>query len=399
MIMTFRLTTINKYYVFSFLKDFGFFSAVLIPFYTDWGGISLFQVQLLQSWFMFWLFVMEIPTGIIADKFGRKHSMAMGAAVVAVAAVVYSLVPNIWVFLLAELLFATAMALISGADSALLYDSLKETGQESKSKQIFGRAHSIRLFGMLIAAPIGGLIASQLGLQAPMMLSALPFFGAAAIAWSIKEPAVRPQQSQQPHYSSLLKAGFHHMRSNRNFQTLLLNATLVSVSAYFVVWLYQPLLQTLHIPLIMFGWVHTFLIATEMIVSSNFVRLEKVTGSSQRYLAFTAIATSVGFAVVALAPSLITLVIFLVLAGGFGLTRVEYIIALLNAEIPSAQRATVLSFFSMIRRSTIVVANPLIGLVATKSLSLAFLLLALLPLATLLLPKYRAQTQATSVTQ
>ncbi|HNQ17454.1 MAG TPA: hypothetical protein PKH60_05130, partial [Candidatus Woesebacteria bacterium] len=58
-------STTHRYYLFSLLKDCAFFTAVLVPFFTEWGGISLFQVQILQSWFMFWLFVLEVPTGAI----------------------------------------------------------------------------------------------------------------------------------------------------------------------------------------------------------------------------------------------------------------------------------------------------------------------------------------------
>jgi len=397
MLMTFRWTTINKYYLFSFLKDFGFFSAVLIPFYTEWGGISLLQVQLIQSWFLFWLFVMEIPTGVIADKFGRKHSMTVGAALVAVAVIVYSLVPNIAVFLLAEFLFATALALISGADSALLYDSLKETNQEDQSKCIFGRANSIRLLGMMLAAPIGSLIAAQFGLQAPMLLSALPFLLAAGIAWSITEPTIRPATSQSPHYLEILTKGFSYIRENRMFKILLLNGTLVSVATYFVVWLYQPALTNIGIPLIYFGWIHALLIIFEIFVSSNFVRIEKLLGSSQRYLTFTAVVTSMAFLLVAMSPNLLTMLLFLIFAGGFGLTRLEYVTVIMNKTIPSAQRSTVLSSVSMFRRFVIFVVNPVVGLLATQSLSLAFAAIALLPLATLLLPKVtRAESAKTT---
>lgn len=392
--MTFRWPTIHKYYLFSFLKDFRFFAAVLIPFYTEWGGISLLQAQLIQSWFLLWLFVMEIPTGVIADKFGRKHSMTAGAALVAVAAIVYRLVPNIWVFLLAEFLFATAMALISGADSALLYDSLKESNQEDQSKRIFGRANSIRLFGMMLAAPIGSLIAARLGLQAPMLLSAVPFFLAALVAWSIREPAIRPATSQSPHYLEILSQGFNYIRHNRMFKILLLNGALVSVATYYVVWLYQPTLTHIGVPLVYFGLIHALLIFFEIIVSANFVSFEKLLGSSQRYLTFTAVATSAAFLLVALSPNLLTMLLFLIFAGGFGLTRMEYVNVLMNKTIPSAQRSTVLSSVSMFRRFVIFVVNPIVGLLATQSLSLAFATIALLPLATLLLPRSTAPRSA-----
>src|SRR3989344_3248955 len=120
---------------------------------------------------MFWFFILEIPTGAIADYIGRKHSIALGALVVAVAALVYGSVAEFEIFLLGEFLFAAAMALISGADEALLYDSLKEAGREEERKKVFGRANSFHLLGMLVAAPIGSFIAAKQGLNAPMLFS------------------------------------------------------------------------------------------------------------------------------------------------------------------------------------------------------------------------------------
>lgn len=380
-------STTHRYYLFSLLKDCAFFTAVLVPFFTEWGGISLFQVQILQSWFMFWLFVLEVPTGAIADKFGRKHSMALGGVVVTIAVLVYASMPNFAIFLLAEFLFAVAMALISGADSALLYDALKESGNEDQSKKIFGRAHSFHLLGMLIAGPVGSLIAAQFGLRAPTLASAIPFLLAAGVAWSIPEPKRGNTTSQSPNYLETVRGGLSFLRHHRFARILTLNAILVSAAVYYVVWFYQPILTELSVPIIYFGWLHAVLVGFEIIVASNFARFERWFGSDQRYLNFTALVTVATFLLVALLPNLLTVLLFIIFAGGFGLTRLEYITVILNKNIPSGQRATVLSSISMFRRFALFIINPIVGLLATRSLWLALALVGLLPLLTFFLPK------------
>ena len=167
-------STVWRYYAFVFLWNLHFFSAVLVPFFTDWGGISQVQIKILQSWFMFWIFVLEIPTGAVADYLGRKYSLALGALAVSFAALVYGSIPKFEIFLLAEFLFAMSAALMSGADKALLYDALKESDKEEESKNIFGKSHSIQLVSMLAAAPIGSLIASKFDLNYPMLFFAIP---------------------------------------------------------------------------------------------------------------------------------------------------------------------------------------------------------------------------------
>jgi hypothetical protein len=58
-----------------------FVSAIRVPFFRDWGGLDLGQILLLNAWFMFWNCVLEVPTGAVADRFGRRASLLLGLAV------------------------------------------------------------------------------------------------------------------------------------------------------------------------------------------------------------------------------------------------------------------------------------------------------------------------------
>lgn len=373
-------STIWRYYAFRFLQGSAFFSAVLVPFFTEWGHISLTQVQILQSWFMLWIFILEIPTGAVADYFGRKYSLVLGAVVVAGAALIYGSVPRFEVFLLAEFLFAAAMALISGADSALLYDALKEAGRENESKKIFGKAHSFYLLGILLSAPIGSFIAARFGLNAPILASAIPFIAAAAVAWTIKEPKIHEATSESKRYLEIVKNGLSFFRGHKTLRLLALDAIVVASAAYFVIWLYQPLFIRLNVPIFYFGFFHALLVGSEIVIANNFVRLEKLFGGPKSYLRFSAIITGFVFLLTAVFPNIIMVTLFVILAGGFGLTRMELMSAYMNRFIPSEQRATVLSSISMFRRFALVFLNPAIGFTADHSLRLALFVVGLLPL-------------------
>lgn len=378
-------STLWRYYLFVFLRDFVFFSAVLIPFFTDWGGISLIQVQILQSWFMLWIFILEIPTGAVADYIGRKHSLTLGALVTVFAALLYGSIPRFEMFLLAEFLFAAGVAFTSGADKALLYDALKEKGQEAKSKEIFGRAHTVHLIGILVSAPIGGFIGAKLGLNAPMLLSAISFLLAALVAWSIKEPKRYEGVPESIRYWEVVKNGVSFFYKHKQLRGMVVDGVLVAAAAYFVIWLYQPLLKSVQFPLIYFGFIHAFLVFSEVLVANNFSRLEKIFGSEGSFLRASTVLTALGFLVAGLFPSLLTITLFIIFAGGFGLTRIEYWSAIMNKLIPSDQRATVLSSVSMFRRFALVFLNPFVGFMADRSLTVALLLLPILPLVALFL--------------
>lgn len=384
--------TIRRYYAFTLLQSLAFFAAVLVPFFTEWGGITLVQTQFLQSWFMFWIFVLEIPTGAVADYLGRKHSLALGALVYTLAMVVYGSVPDFRVFLAAELLFALAIALISGADKALLYDALKEAGRVEQAGKIFGRVHALHLLGMLVAAPVGSLIAGRFGLNSPMLFSAVPYGLSVLVAWSMPEPKRAKAESESTRYLEVAKRGLAFFRYHRQLKLMAIDATLVASAAYFVIWFYQPLLIRLKIPVIYFGWFHAGLVGVEMLVAANFVRFEKLFRSAANFLKFSALVTALAFGLVAVFPSLVTTLVFIILAGGFGLTRIELVSAKMNQLIPSEQRATVLSSVSMFRRFALVPLNPIMGALADHSLRTALLAVSFLPLGTLFIKTDQKQS-------
>lgn len=369
------------YYALTFFMSLHFFGAVLVPFFTDWGGLTKFQMFILQSWFMIWIFLLEVPTGVIADKIGRKYSLALGAFAVTIGALIYGSIPKFEIFLLGEFLFAVAFALQSGADEAFLYDTLKEEGRENESAKVFGKAQSINLFGYLVAAPIGSLVAAKFGQNFPMLLTAVPFLIGSAIAWSMKEPVIHGAISESRRYVDIAKDGLRYFYHHRALRRIAADAIIVSIAAYYIIWFYQPLLQKLNMPIIYFGLFNVILIASQILISSNFSRLEKLFGSKKTYLSVSAFLTALPFILVAFFPNLLTILLLLIVAGGVGLTRLKLMTAYMNKLIPSAQRATVLSSINMTRRFSLAVINPIVGLTADSSLSLILLLVGMLPLA------------------
>ncbi len=372
-------STVWRYYAFTFLRSFMLFIGVLVPFYTLYGGLTLFQVQLIQSWFVLWVFLLEVPTGAVADRLGRKVSLLLGAFGLAIAFVVYGSFNSLPVFLVGEFLAALSLAFLSGADQALLYDSLKEVGKEEESKKIIGRAHAVSLAGIGLAAPLGSLAAGLWGLNMPFILTAIPMLLAAIIVFTMKEPA-HARHSEGKRYVDVIKKGFMFFYTHKTLRVLAVDAVVVASAAYFVVWFYQPLLERSGVPLFYFGFFQTILIIVEILIASNFTRLEKIFGSPKILLRWSALLTAVGFLCVALQPNIFTIVLFLILAGGFGLTRMELLFAYMHKFIPSEQRATVLSSISMLRRFALILLNPFIGFIADQSLQVALLVVGILPL-------------------
>ena len=189
-------------------------SAVIIPFFREWGRLSFVQIFALQTWFMVACFLMEVPTGAVADRFGRKVSVACGGFLLAAASLLYGSFPHLAVFVVAEGLFAVAITLISGADEALAYDSLLAQGRQAEASRIMARLEAAKLAGILAGALLGAVVASRFGVRWPMLLQAVPLGLSGLVALTLVEPARgRNEAAPGEGYLRLLSGGLHHFRS------------------------------------------------------------------------------------------------------------------------------------------------------------------------------------------
>jgi MFS family permease len=372
---------INKYFLLKFLLGLHFFNAVTLPFFMDWGGLSFAQTMILQSWFSFWLFALEVPTGAVADFLSRKLSILLGALVITLGALVYGSIPNFYMFLGGEFLFASGFALLSGASEAWLYDTLVEQGQEERVKNLIGTAHSFHLAGMLVAAPIGGWIAQIMGLNFPMLMMAGASFLAFLLGFTLKEPEVVSSKSESKRYIEVIQKGFKYLRQDGLARFIMLDAIIVGISSYYVIWSEQAVLKNVGVDLKWFGLVHALMLLTEIVISSRFRwfdrQLEKM---PVNYAQLSGALTTVGFMLVFLWQNWLAAILFIILSGGFGLTREKYMSAVLHQRISSEQRATIISAMSMFKRMVIVIINPGFGWLAEQDLNWALLAAGILPI-------------------
>ena len=143
------------------IKSIGSFM-VMIPIlvlFMQENGLSMAQVFLLQSLFSVVVFVFEVPSGYMSDKWGRRFSIVLGVILGTIGYLAYSVSYSFAGFLIAEILLALSVSAISGADSALLYDSLLSYGREGEYKQTEGRSSSLAIASEGVASIIGGMLA------------------------------------------------------------------------------------------------------------------------------------------------------------------------------------------------------------------------------------------------
>jgi MFS family permease len=357
-------------------------SAVIIPFFRDWGRLSFVQIFALQTWFMLVCFLMEVPTGAVADRFGRKVSVACGGFLLAAASVLYGAIPHLAVFVVAEALFAIAITLISGADEALAYDSLLAQGREAEASRVMSRLEAAKLTGIFAGALLGAVVASRFGLRWPMLLQAVPLGLSGLVALTLTEPPRGDEEAaDERSYLRLLSGGLHHFRSAPELRALALDQVACATVAWLVIWLYQLQLARVGVPLAAYGVVHAAMGLGQITLLSRIARVERAVGGKARLARFTALVPALAMLGLAATSGVPASIVLIVAAATAGLGRPPLFSGPINRLIPSERRATVLSAVSAARTLAVAMVYPAVGAILDRSLVAALVFVGVLGLA------------------
>jgi MFS family permease len=322
-------------------------------------GVALTQIGVLEGFAWLLTAFLEIPTGAIADRWGRKASIAVGGLLYALAMFLILAEALSPAFLLGYALWNSSMAFVSGADTALLYDTLKADGREGQAAQQSGRYAAIQLGSQGAAAVVGAAIAT-VDMSLCFVLCGVTALMATGVVLTINEP---------PHEADV---GGTRLSYWRNLQTafgiaarrpvvralLLLYATILTLPLVVYYVLLQPYAVGVGLPIATLGVIVAGVQVTSLIASWLAYR-------ATRYLALTTIvAVGIGIVIAAqgllgVLPSIPSIGLVLLVALVPALLG-PLLLARLNDLIPSAQRATILSLSALMFELGLAVAMPLL---------------------------------------
>lgn len=187
---------IRVYYLFMASTGFMLFLPIWIIYLINGRGLSLTEVGIFESFFWLTIIIAEVPTGAIADRFGRRISLALGAILFAVSNVIFAMASNFSILLGSYLVMGIAMTLYSGAGDALLFDTLRVLRRTREYEHHAGRSHGMFFAAMVAATAIGGPLAYLLGYTPVILVSAGVFLIAALAALMLREPPRRESDFQ-----------------------------------------------------------------------------------------------------------------------------------------------------------------------------------------------------------
>jgi MFS family permease len=141
------------------------------------AGLSNLEAFAANAFFTAGMVLFEVPTGIVADTAGRRYSYLLGTVTLSAATLLYVLLWQIeapfWQWAVVSVLIGLGFTFFSGAVEAWLVDALTATGFTGEMESVFGRGQVVTGVAMLTGSVAGGFIAQQTSLGVPFVLRGL----------------------------------------------------------------------------------------------------------------------------------------------------------------------------------------------------------------------------------
>lgn len=377
-----QFNNIHKSYIARFLRDLQFFGAICVPFFIDWLQVDYTKIFLLEAWFVIWVVLLEIPTGVIADKYGRKVSLVLGVLFFSLDLFLFGFVKNYYFLYLAEFIGALGFTLISGADKALIYDSLIDMKKEKEGKRYLSRYEAAGTFGLLISFPLGSLVAGAdwvpypSSLPIPFILSGIFTFLALFFYLFMKEPKRRKPTEN---FVKMGIEGLRYIQKNKKLRAFVVNSVLISSITFFMFWFYQSLAGSAGIDVAYYGFIGAGFNLFALILLLNTNYLESKFGM-KNLLFYSALIPGLLFVGLGIIKNVYFVLFAIFLVTGLKLLRAPILTDFMNKYIESKNRATILSSVSLLEKVIVALLYPVVGLLADIKLAYALIFLGVLAL-------------------
>jgi MFS family permease len=200
----------------NFFTELRPFAALAAVYFADVAGsytegMMVFSVIMLSS------LLFEVPTGILSDRIGRKATLFLGSLTYAASMLCYALASDLTLLLLGAAIGGLSDALVSGNNNALIYETLDQSGQKNRFRDVWGKLGSVFQISLGFAAILGGI-----ALYFDITLRALVWvaFGSQIISTVLSLFIVEPQKHTEKttNIYNNLKEAFQLFTSNRKLR-------------------------------------------------------------------------------------------------------------------------------------------------------------------------------------
>lgn len=357
------------YFVPLFLGIFVLENIFQIPYFIS-IGFSLSQIGFLISAIGFASLLFEVPTGAIADIFGRKFSVISGIFVSGIVFFLTFFANKFITVLILFFILGIAMTLISGAEDAWVIDLLKHNKKKHLVQDYYSKFASFSAIGLFLAGFVGAFLVKSFGLKIIWFVTGIAFLINAFIFMFAKEHFIR----RKSHVKEQIKETFSHSKKSIAFSIrhkiiflLLISAFVLLFASAFagrITW--YPLLQSRGFSDSWFGYLASATSVLAIFAPILVKPLVKKLKGYRRYSIFILLLIAIAFisvfAINFLIPAILIFLISQFLWNMFSPARATFF----QSFVPDKMRATITSFRTMWVGLAAVISAPLAGFVADK---------------------------------
>ena len=182
------MNPVGRFHVFNLFAFSFAWIPIMYPFFTIGRGLSDQQFFALNAVYYLTMCLLEVPTGLLADRLGRRLSLAVGSVGLAVSFGAIWASSSFAGAAVGMALMGVGHTMLSGADAAWLYDTLIAEDRVDDYLRAESKTHWMRMVGVSVCDVLGGLAAWLIGFGAAFILSVASVLIAAAIAFTLPEP-------------------------------------------------------------------------------------------------------------------------------------------------------------------------------------------------------------------
>ena len=322
-------------YLIKVSKWFTLVMPIIVLFYKE-CGLDLADIFILKSVYSIAMVSLEIPTGYLADVWGRRNCLIAGCIFCFLGFTNYSISDTFTAFFLSEILLGFGQSLVSGADSALLYDTMLHYKKEDEYLKYEGRVTMVGNFSEAFAGIFSGLLAVY-SLRLPFYVqSGIAFIGIPA-AVALTEHAAKTRIKNS--FANIVQIIQYSLFTNKELCYNIMFSGVIGAATLTMAWFVQPLLIELDTPTSWFGIIWTILNLTVGISALYSDKLDQRLGSLRMY----------------------TLILFFIVGGYIAVAFNISYIGLVCLFFFYIVRATVLSIRNFIIRLMFAAMAPLVG--------------------------------------
>ena len=367
-------SNINKIIIIRFCRNFHLYIHAYALLLLA-RGLTLVQISLIESIVIGTIFLTEVPTGVLADRVGRKWSIFAATVLLMSAEFIFIFARSFEWYILVALLTGTGFAFASGAVEALVYDSLPPKNREEAMKRAMGRVNSWGQIAFVIAPIIGGLIIGDASVEKfipAIALTVVALLIGAIVCLTLREPAADSSETRTGSVT-LLRDGVHLLRHHQRLRRL-------AMLVIFTTPITSSLVTTLGPPYLTQNDAAPFMAGVVLSVGSLLAaftqryayKLEEWLGQGRAIALLILLPGAMYWLLAAVAGPAATVLVMIVMYGVNDM-KAPLFSAYQNAFIESKNRATVLSLINMFLNLFAAIAMPIFAAIAETSLASAFI--------------------------